>query len=82
MVKENKFSAAESSLGYLYQIRYALFVLLESKQGRVFLETLDDVVLELHRVTTLYQLKHILKSAASLTDASPQLWTIYPSEDP
>jgi hypothetical protein len=36
----------------------------------------------LHRVTTLYQLKHTLKSAASLTDASPQLWTIYPSEDP
>ena len=44
----NKFSAAASALGYLYQVRYALFEALRRLRNdlefSVSLETIDDVV--------------------------------------
>ena len=39
------FSARESGLGYLYQARYALWLLLDGpEEQEVVLETLDDIV--------------------------------------
>ncbi|WP_147469519.1 ABC-three component system protein [Corallococcus sp. AB045] len=70
------FSAAGSSLGYLYQLRYALLVLLErAVEGSLALESLDDVTFEVSGgKTELHQLKHHLGTSANLTDASPDLW--------
>src|SRR5216684_2393660 len=75
----SQFSAADSALGYLYQVRIALlFSLRHAKETDflVSLETLDDVTFE---STTgdpqeLLQTKHHQKTAANLTDASPDLW--------
>ena len=37
-------SAAPSALGYLYQLRYALYVVLTSKpDGYVLIENIDDI---------------------------------------
>lgn len=73
------FSAADSAVGYLYQVRLALLSALQrlasDESFALYLETLDDVVFEttgsaLH----LLQLKHHCDRAANLTDASPDLW--------
>lgn len=73
------FSAGDSALGYLYQTRAALLSslrrLTREQQFSVYLETLDDVVFETAgSPTELFQFKHHLKSAANLTDASPDIW--------
>jgi hypothetical protein len=70
-----KFSAAEQALGYLYQARYALWLLLNGPEDReLTIEGLDDIVFEdTGNPTELLQLKHHSKSA-SLTDSSPDLW--------
>ena len=77
------FSAADSALGYLYQIRVALlWSLRRARAGTEFLvslETLDDVTFESLQATgpkpdELLQTKHHRKSEASLTDASSDLW--------
>lgn len=77
------FSAADSALGYLYQIRVALlWSLRRARAGSDFLvslETLDDVTFESLQATgatpdELLQTKHHRKSEASLTDASGDLW--------
>lgn len=84
----NKFSASSSTLGYLYQIRYALFVLLqritESDIDDVpdillSIESLDDVVFEdaSSKPIELLQLKHHISKIskkASLTNSSSDLW--------
>jgi len=72
------FSATDSALGYLYQTRLALWYslrrLADNDPFSVFIETLDDVVFENSDETSeLIQLKHH-RRAASLTDASPDLW--------
>lgn len=69
------FSARESGLGYLYQARYALWLLVDGPEEReLVLETLDDIVLEQDGVPRdLLQTKHN-SVPASLTDSSPQLW--------
>lgn len=77
--KQTDFSAAESALGYLYQIRLALLSSIQrlSKDDvfAVYLETLDDVVFESDgSALDLLQLKHHLKRPANLTDASSDLW--------
>lgn len=76
----SQFSAADAALGYAYQIRIALlYALRQARDGvsfQVGVETLDDVAF----VTTggnafeLLQTKHHLKSHASLTNASEDLW--------
>jgi hypothetical protein len=70
------FSAQESALGYLYQARYALLLLLEGPEEReVVLETLDDIVLsEAGTPADLLQTKHHTTSTAHLTNSSTELW--------
>lgn len=73
MERNNKFSASESSLGYLYQIRYALYLAVSNIDSDISIETLDDVVLEDKTQSTLHQLKHHIKPG-NLTDRSPDIW--------
>jgi len=73
----SKFSAPESSLGYIYQIRYALFLLLREKErddAYVRLENLDDVEVGDLDTKDLYQTKFKMQEAADLTDRSVDLW--------
>ncbi len=75
----NTFSANQPALGYLYQIRYALFVLLQAidvdPESSLSLERLDDVAFEADgEPLELIQLKHVRRATASLTDASKDLW--------
>jgi len=73
----NRFSAKEPSLGYHYQIRYALYLLLKAKDKEspfVKLENLDDVeILDANEIE-LHQTKFHNKKAANLTDASVDIW--------
>jgi hypothetical protein len=74
-----QFSAADSALGYLYQVRVALlWSLRKLRTGSDFavsLETLDDVAFEhTGRPDELLQTKHHQTRQADLTDASPDLW--------
>jgi hypothetical protein len=73
------FSATDSVLGYLYQVRWALLSSLQRLANNeiflVYLETLDDVVFESEGAASeLLQLKHHRDHAANLTDASSDLW--------
>ncbi len=77
--EQDRFSAADSTLGYLYQCRVALASALQriraSEEFTVALETLDDVVFEPEgRAPDLLQTKHHRTRSANLTDASPDLW--------
>ena len=73
----NRFSAKEPSLGYHYQIRYALHLLLKAKDKEspfVKLENLDDVeILDINQ-SELHQTKFHNKKAANLTDSSVDIW--------
>jgi hypothetical protein len=70
------FSAIDPSLGYLYQIRYSLYRLLEAdEEEAISIEWVDDIAVEKHgAVNERSQLKHQLRGKASLTDSSPDLW--------
>ena len=70
-----KFSAAEQAIGYLYQVRYALWLILSgAEEQELVLESLDDIHLETQGTPQeLLQTKHHL-TKASLTNASPDLW--------
>lgn len=76
----NPFSAVDSTLGYLYQVRSALLWSLQRLKNApdytVSIETLDDVTFETTggEATDLLQTKHHRNSVASLTDACPDLW--------
>ncbi len=76
----NRFSAADSTLGYLYQVRSALVWALRRLKSEpdflVSVETLDDVTFESTGAepTDLLQTKHHRIGTASLTDASPDIW--------
>lgn len=75
----SRFSAAAPAVGYLYQVRHALFDALrrlaDGSQFSVSIETLDDVVFETAgEATDLLQTKHHLERRANLTDSSPDLW--------
>lgn len=73
----NQFSAQEPSLGYHYQIRYALYLLLKARDKEdpfVKLENLDDVEIgDLNKVE-LHQTKFHNNKAANLTDAGVDIW--------
>ena len=71
----NSFSAAPQALGYLYQVRYALYAILKSKEeAKLSIESLDDVAFEEKgNPRELLQLKHHIKKA-SLTDSSREIW--------
>lgn len=77
--KRDRFSAADSVLGYLYQCRVALVTALQriraAEEFTVALEILDDVVFEKEgQSTELLQTKHHRNRSANPTDASPDLW--------
>lgn len=77
--KATDFSATDSAVGYLYQVRLALLSSLQRLAQEdsfvLYFETLDDVVFETAgSVVELLQLKHHCDRAANLTDASPDLW--------
>lgn len=74
------FSAADSALGYLYQVRVALLWSLRrlklADDFLVSIETLDDVAFETTggKPEALLQTKHHRSRVAALTDASADLW--------
>ncbi len=75
----NQFSAADSALGYLYQIRCALLWSLQRLPSEpvfdVSIELLDDVAFEADGAPKeLLQTKLHKNSGANLTDASVDLW--------
>lgn len=69
------FSASPQALGYLYQTRYALHLILNSREElELSIESLDDIVFEENgSPQELLQLKHHT-TPASLTDSSSELW--------
>ena len=72
-----KFSAPEQSLGYHYQIRYSLYLLLRERERTevyVTLEKLDDVEIGDVDRQDLYQTKFHQKGVANLSDKSVDLW--------
>lgn len=71
-----RFSAGPQALGYFYQARYALYLLLNSREeAELSIEGLDDVTFEeAGSPHELLQLKHHLGRTASLTDSSSDLW--------
>jgi hypothetical protein len=75
-VDVSDFSAAESALGYLYQARYALLLLIDGpEEHQLVLEKLDDIVLEdCGTPAELLQAKYHTSHAANLTDSSADLW--------
>lgn len=72
------FSAKEPSLGYFYQIKYALLILLthskELDNPKVRIENLDDIEIEDVNILQLLQTKLHIKNKANLTDASVDFW--------
>lgn len=79
MTAHSDFSATDSALGYLYQVRLALLSslkrLAKDEVFAVYLETLDDVVFEQDgSALELLQLKHHRERSANLTNASTDLW--------
>lgn len=77
--KLSDFSAAPHALGYLYQCRYALLLMLDRGRNdldcQLSIEKFDDVAFEKSgSPTELIQLKHHLKASGNLTDSSPDLW--------
>lgn len=69
--------AVEQMLGYLYQVRYALFLLLDNddEQTQISIEKFDDIAFSNDDVPeVMLQLKHHTKSHGNLTDASTDIW--------
>lgn len=77
MNSTNAHSADAAALGFLYQAQYALLRLWNetSFEAAIYLETLDDVVLEANGLTILEQLKHSLSTKPdAITVASVNVW--------
>ena len=69
--------ASEQMLGYLYQVRYALALLLENEDSdfQISIEKFDDVAFSKDGVPQqLIQLKHHVQRQGNLTNASTDLW--------
>jgi hypothetical protein len=73
----SKHSAIPQTLGYLYQVRLALYLLLqERKEDKISIENLDDVSFEYNgNPSELLQVKHHINRQGSLSDSSSDLWT-------
>lgn len=72
----SNFSASEAGLGYFFQARYGLWLLLDGdEEQELVLESLDDIVLQDQGAPReLLQTKHLVRAEARLTNASPELW--------
>jgi hypothetical protein len=71
------FSAGSQALGYLFQARYALYLVLTNKEElELAVESLDDITFfeNENNPLELLQLKHHTTAQASLTDSSSDLW--------
>ena len=69
--------ASEQMIGYLYQVRYALALLLanDNSDFQISIEKFDDVAFSKNDVPKqLIQLKHHVRKQGSLTDGSTDLW--------
>lgn len=74
---DSDFSAKEPSLGYFYQIRYGLYLLLNTKQiedAKLLIESLDDIEIETNININLFQTKYHVKKDINLTDRSSDFW--------
>lgn len=69
--------ASEQMIGYLYQVRYALYLLLDNDNTnyQISIEKFDDVAFEENgSPKELIQLKHHVNKGGSLADNSVDLW--------
>ena len=69
--------ASEQMLGYLYQVRYALALLLENDTSdcQISIEKFDDVAFSKDDIPIqLIQLKHHFQHQGNLADASTDMW--------
>lgn len=69
--------ASEQMIGYLYQVRYALALLLDNDNPdfQISIEKFDDVAFSQDgEPRQLIQLKHHVQKHGNLTDASTDLW--------
>ena len=76
-VEMSNHQATEQMLGYLYQVRYALALLLENSDPncQISIEKFDDVAFgKDSEPIQLIQLKHHIKKQGNLTDNSTDLW--------
>lgn len=74
---ETDFSAKGPSLGYYFQIRYGLHLLLNhdgSDESSLFFENLDDIEISELNQNDLYQTKFHIINSVNLTDRSTDLW--------
>jgi len=74
---ETDFSAKGSSLGYYFQIRYGLHLLLDHDgpdESSLFFENLDDIEISELNKNDLYQTKFHIKNSVNLTDRNTDLW--------
>lgn len=70
------FSASEPSLGYLYQVRYGLLLIVyeQNQDAKLLIEQIDDISIETATLMEVYQTKLHINSVANLTNASTDLW--------
>ncbi|HDY7881542.1 TPA: ABC-three component system protein [Vibrio vulnificus] len=81
MTKKN-YDATSSMLGYLYQVRYALYLALQKivevedvESSTITIESLDDVSFEERGLAIdLIQTKHHIKKKANLNDKNSDIW--------
>ena len=69
--------ASEQMLGYLYQVRYALYLLLKNTddQAQISIERFDDIAFSNDdNPEILIQLKHHVKAYGDLNNASTDMW--------
>lgn len=74
---DSNFSAKEPSLGYFYQVRYGLYLLLSTKQiedTKLLIEALDDIEIRTNEKINLFQTKYHLRGNTNLTDRSSDFW--------
>ncbi|OJW77902.1 MAG: hypothetical protein BGO69_10640 [Bacteroidetes bacterium 46-16] len=70
------FCANEPTLGYLYQIRYGLKLLLQEQDenATLLIETIDDISITSSMGTDVYQTKFHLNNPPNITNASTDFW--------
>jgi len=70
------FSANEPNLGYLYQVRYGLLLIVseQNEEAKLLIEKIDDISIETSSKLDVYQTKLHINSVANLTNASSDLW--------
>jgi hypothetical protein len=70
------FSAREPNLGYLYQVRYGLLLIVsaQNQDAKLLIEKIDDISIETPDSFDVYQTKLHINSIANLTNGSVDLW--------